>query len=55
MRPRFRFWFFAAWVFLVIVVAFGFWVQAQTIDSLHDTQDIQRRLIEAICEQDPRC
>lgn len=39
------FWFGAAWTFLVVVVAFGFLVQAQTIDSLHETQDRQEALL----------
>lgn len=35
-------WFIAAWVLLVVVVAFGFYVQARTINELHNTQDAIR-------------
>lgn len=38
-------WFLAAWVLLVVVVAAGFYIQARTIESLHDTQARQDALI----------
>lgn len=43
--------FIYAWMFLVFTVAVGFWIQAKTIESLHDTQRIQRRLIAGLVEQ----
>jgi hypothetical protein len=50
-RGGYRAQFVLAWVFLVIVVACAFFVQARTINELHDTQDVLRELVDTANEQ----
>lgn len=49
-RLRYSPWFFAAWVLLVVVVAFGFWRQARIIDELEHQRDVIKAVV---CEVAP--
>lgn len=51
-RLRYSPWFAAAWVLLVVVVAFGFWIQAQVIDELQHQRDVIKAVVCQIAAPD---
>jgi DNA integrity scanning protein DisA with diadenylate cyclase activity len=46
--------FVAAWVFLVVVVSFGFYIQARTIDRLETDEQVISDYVEAVDRQQNR-